>query len=78
MRRLYMIAGSISVFCGAFLICWMAYGFASMVDPDLRGDARRAEILTRLFTDGAGTVGFAILLIGAGVYLARIKPKPAS
>ena len=77
MRRLYMIAGSISVLCGAFLI-WMAYGFASLIDPDLRGAARRAEILSRLFTDGAGPVGFGILLICAGVYLARAKPKPAS
>ncbi len=32
MRRLYMISGFISVVCGAFL-SWLAYGFASMVDP---------------------------------------------
>jgi hypothetical protein len=76
MRRLSMIAGFLSVACGLFLI-WMAYGFASLVDPDLAGAARRTEIVRKLVEDGAEPIGLGILLIGAGIYLAWSKPRPA-
>jgi hypothetical protein len=76
MRRLSMIAGFFSVACGFFLI-WMAYGFASMVDPGLPGAARRAEILRNLLEDGDEPIGLGILLIGVGIDLAWSKPRPA-
>jgi hypothetical protein len=72
-----MVAGFVSVVLGAFLI-WMAYCFASLVDPDLQGSARRFEILSRLFEHGVEPIGFGILLICVGIYLASAKPKPAS
>ena len=77
MQRLYMIASFVAVACGGFMI-WMAYGFASMIDPDLQGADARSETLRKLFTDGGGTIGFGILLICAGLWLAVSKQKPSA
>ena len=77
MRRLSMFAGVFSAACGAFMI-WMAYGFASMMDPDVQGAARQSEIWSRLTTHGAEPVGFGIFLICVGLWLALSKPKPSA
>jgi hypothetical protein len=69
-----MFANVFSVACGVFFI-WMAHGFASMVDPELQGAARQSEIWRRLTTNEASSLGFGVLLIGAGLWLALCKPR---
>lgn len=74
MRRFSMFAGMFSVACGSFMI-WMAYCFASMIDPDVQGIDRQSEILHGLTTQGASPVALGILLICVGAWLAISKPK---
>ena len=72
MRRLSNLC---SVICGAFLI-WMAYGFASaMIHQDLQGTVKVAEVWHRFTTDGGGAIGFGVLLMGTGIWLAFHRPK---
>jgi uncharacterized membrane protein HdeD (DUF308 family) len=77
MRRLSMMFGAASVLSGVFLT-FMAYGFASMVDPDLPEAAQQAEIMRRILEDGTGPVGSGIVMIVVGIYLAVSKPKPSA
>jgi hypothetical protein len=75
MRRLCMFGGVVFVAFGGFLI-FMTYGFASMIDPEIQGAARNAEIWHRMTTNGATPFGLGILAICVGVWLALRKPKP--
>jgi hypothetical protein len=68
-----MMVGLLLVAIGLFLI-FMAYGFASMVDPEIEGPARAAEVWRRM--TGAGSpLGLGIVMIVGGVWLAVSKPK---
>ena len=76
MRRLSMMAGAFSVLAGVFLI-GMVFGFASMVDPDVQGAARRSEIVHRMVTGGGSGLAFGLALIGVGLWLALSLTEPA-
>ncbi len=74
MQTLCKIAGVVAVLGGAFLIL-MAYAFATMIDPELEGAARRSTIAHRMFTGKDSPLGFGIFLIVVGLWLAISKPK---
>lgn len=69
MRILSMAAGTLLAAAGALSI-FMTYAFASMVDPEMPEAARRAEIWHAMTSAGAGGLGFGLVLLAAGVWLA--------
>ncbi len=76
MRWLSLLAGIAALAWGAFQFL-IAYAFASMIDPDIDGPARTAEIVRVMTTgDGLNLTGNGALLIGVGLWLILSRPKP--
>ena len=73
MRRLTMFGGALLVAMGAFLL-FMAYAFASMIDPEIQGPERTAELWRRM-TGGGSPFALGVFLVIAGIWLAIIQPK---
>jgi hypothetical protein len=67
-----MMAGLLSAAAGVFMI-WMCYCFATMMDPDVQGDARQSTVWRQV--TGDSLLPISILLIGAGIWLAFGKLK---
>ena len=68
-----MFTGLLFMMMGAFLIL-MIYGFSSMIDPDVEGDAANAAIFHNMAMHG-GEIAFGALLFCMGFWLAIQKPK---
>ncbi len=75
MHKLWMILGMILFLCGAFSV-WMAYAFATMGSHGRNEAPKPSNVLHTMTSDGASFVGFGILLIVAGIWLAYSKPQP--
>ena len=73
MKALYIIAGILVALWGAWLVL-MVYAFSTMHGLDLSEAARDAEQSRALF-DEMPTIGFGLVLIAAGLWLAFSKPK---
>lgn len=73
MRRLYMFIGLLVMLMGASLI-FMIYGFSSMIDPDVEGDAANAAIFHNM-AGHWGEIAFGAILFCTGFWLAIQKPK---
>jgi hypothetical protein len=74
MRVLYIVVGIIAASYGAWQIL-LVYAFSGMVGQDLPDAARDAE-QWRALSDEMPTIGFGVVLIIVGLWLAFSKPRP--
>lgn len=72
MRRLFMFGGLFLAVCGAFWI-FMLYGFGTMMDPEIQGNAREIAIWRRVVTDPSFPMG--VILIAVGGWLMFHDPR---
>jgi hypothetical protein len=69
-----MFGGLLLMISGACTI-WLVYCFASMIDPEPQGAPASSEIWRKMTADGGGNIGFGILLLCVGIWMASRRPK---
>jgi hypothetical protein len=74
MRVLMLLFGLGCILVGGYLLL-VVLAFASIIDPDLQGNAWWKEFLLRVFIQGGEGTGFCLLLIVGGVWLVRLSPR---
>ncbi len=69
MRILSILAGLTLMAAGTFFVV-LTWAFSTMIEPEIQGPARQAEVWRRMTTGGAGELGVGIILLVAGAWLA--------